>query len=133
MNKNFLVYWPKFLRKRVEKAMFAPKKHFGGRVLKQKLLEISYNERNLLNFKRNVFLKVVKTALPNSSRKIWWWLYLEKIPFHRFRTMSECDRDFCLNIFLSLGLSRLHSMCSKEQFELKNDLSIVSVGWPKKF
>ena len=47
-----------------------------GLFWKKKLLEISYNERNLLDFQRNVFLKVVRTALPNSSRKIWWWLYL---------------------------------------------------------
>ena len=58
--------------------------------------------------------------------------YTSKKHLRHFRTLNEYDRDFCLNNFLSLRLSRLHSMCSKEHFELKNDLSILSGGWPKK-
>ena len=131
MDQNNSSLLAECFRKLVEKTMFAPKEEIGGIVLKKKLLKISYNEQNPLGFKRISFLKIVKTALPKSCRKVWWWLYLWKIFLHHFRTLSECDRDFCLNIFLSLGLSRLHSMCSNEHFELKNDLSIISGGWPK--
>ena len=130
--KTFQSTGRKFSENLSKKQCLLRKNILEGLFWEKKLLEIFYNERNLLDFKRNVSFEVVRTASPNSSRKIWWWFSSKKTS-SSFSDIEWMRSWFCLNNFLSLGLSRLHSMCSKEQFELKNDLSIGPGGWTKTF